>query len=135
MDELGRRLETFRRAVAKVPFGGDDKAAIAEAKALATWADGLVTELDARKFDTADALRILKQITTIQPPDQKKTRLQIRDAPAPNLYLVGFWYDSLLGTLYVIGRQAGAVAAAIVHSRAARLPDSWFTPLTPADEA
>ena len=74
MDELGRRLETFRRAVAKVPFGGDDKAAIAEAKALATWADGLVTELDARKFDTADALRILKQITTIQPPDHASAR-------------------------------------------------------------
>ncbi|MDQ2809706.1 MAG: NAD(P)/FAD-dependent oxidoreductase, partial [Chloroflexota bacterium] len=71
---------------------------------------------------------------TIQPPDEKKTRLQISAAPAPNLYLVGFWYDSLLGTLYVIGRQAGAVAQAIVRSRAARLPDSWFTPLTPADE-
>ncbi len=72
---------------------------------------------------------------TIQPPDQKKTRLNIGDAPAPHLYLVGFWYDSLLGTLYVIGRQAAAVAAAVARTRATHLPDAWFTPLTPADEA
>lgn len=97
--------------------------------------DGTCRPFDALILATGYRPALDYLAATIQPPDQKKTRLQIRAAPAPNLYLVGFWYDSLLGTLYVIGRQAGAVAAAIVHSRAARLPDSWFTPLTPADEA
>ena len=66
-------LNRFRLAVAKAPFG-DNAAAVAAAQELASLADGLAAELDARKFETADALRILKQIATIAPPDHASAR-------------------------------------------------------------
>ena len=98
------------------------------------FSDGTCCPFDAVILATGYRPALDYLAATIQPPDQKKTRLDIIAAPAPNLYLVGFWYDDLLGSLYVIGRQANAVAQAITHSRATHLPDSWFTPLTPADE-
>jgi cation diffusion facilitator CzcD-associated flavoprotein CzcO len=97
--------------------------------------DGSVARYDTVVLATGYRAALDYLAGVIDPPDDKKTRLEIRAVPTvPNLYFVGLWYDNLLGTLYIIGRQSQAVARAIHTSRATHLPDSWFTPLTPADE-
>src|SRR5207244_12277269 len=74
--ELEAVLAEYHQAVASIPFGNDQLAAAKAAK-LAEWSDGLIFELDATKFDRATVLRILRQIASIEPPDQdrKSTRL------------------------------------------------------------
>lgn len=67
-NELIAGLKRLHAAVGDRPFGDTAKAA-SEARALASWSDSLIKELDARKLDREAAIRILKEIAAIDEPD------------------------------------------------------------------
>lgn len=72
-NELAAKLKAFHAAVGKNPFG-DPGASVEAAEGLSAWADALAKELGARKLDRDGALRMLKQIVAIDPPDHASAR-------------------------------------------------------------
>ena len=70
--ELQTGLNALHQAISDRPFG--TKESVLTAKSLSTWADGLIKELDAKKLTSTEALRMLHEIATMNPPDHASAR-------------------------------------------------------------
>ena len=72
-EQLSAKLRAFHQAVGANPFA-DQARATEAARDLSTWADSLLKDLSARTLDRDAALRLLRQITAITPPDHASAR-------------------------------------------------------------
>jgi cation diffusion facilitator CzcD-associated flavoprotein CzcO len=90
------------------------------------FADGKQEAFDAVVLATGFRAALEYLAPYIAIPEAKKPQLDIQAAPqVPNLYFVGLYYHDLLGSLFLIRRQAREVAYRIKRSGAAHVSDAW----------